>query len=76
MMDYELLDSGDGKKLERFKDVCLIRSSATAIWPKSSPSLWGQYSAEFVRMGEQGQWRYRNRNLKEWWITIDSVSCY
>lgn len=32
MMDYELLDSGDGKKLERFKDVCLIRSSATAIW--------------------------------------------
>lgn len=41
MMDYELLDSGDGKKLERFKDVCLIRSSATAIWPKSLPPYGG-----------------------------------
>ncbi|AHH23070.1 DNA methyltransferase [Chlamydia muridarum] len=74
-MDYELLDSGDGKKLERFKDVVLIRPSATAIWPKTSPALWKQYSAEFVRVGEKGEWKYRNSHLKEWWITIDSVSC-
>ncbi|MCI5641655.1 class I SAM-dependent rRNA methyltransferase [Chlamydia suis] len=75
MMDYELLDSGDGKKLERFQDVLLIRPAATAIWPKTLPSLWKQHSAEFIRVGEKGEWKSRNHNLKEWWITIDSVRC-
>ena len=74
-MDYELLDSGDGKKLERFQDVLLIRPAATAIWPKTQPSLWKQHSAEFIRVGEKGEWKFRNHNLKEWWITIDSVRC-
>ena len=66
-MDYELLDSGDGKKLERFQDVLLIRPAATAIWPKTQPSLWKQHSAEFIRVGEKGEWKFRNHNLKEWW---------
>ena len=34
--DYELLDSGDGQKLERFGRYCLIRPEPKALW---APSL-------------------------------------
>ena len=31
--DYELLDSGDGEKLERFGQVVLARPDPQALWP-------------------------------------------
>jgi 23S rRNA (cytosine1962-C5)-methyltransferase len=33
--DYELLDSGDGEKLERYGDVIVARPDPQALWPKS-----------------------------------------
>ena len=32
--DYELLDSGDGEKLERFGTMILSRPDPQALWPK------------------------------------------
>ena len=37
---YELLDSGEHMKLERFGDVILSRPDTQAIWKKSKPELW------------------------------------
>lgn len=37
---YQLLDSGDEQKLERFGDYTLIRSCPKATWPKKHPELW------------------------------------
>ena len=31
--DYELLDAGDGEKLERWGDALLLRPDPQAIWP-------------------------------------------
>ena len=31
--DYELLDTGDGMKLERWKDILLLRPDPQVIWP-------------------------------------------
>lgn len=74
-MEYRLLDSGEGKKLERFGSVTLVRPSCTAIWPRSDQSLWTQACAEYRRVGEEGQWYTRRSVPQEWQVTIEGVIC-
>ena len=49
--DYELIDSGDFEKLERFGKYTLIRPEPQAIWTKSlSDADWKKMAhAKFVR---------------------------
>ncbi|PKQ15715.1 MAG: hypothetical protein CVT67_08335 [Actinobacteria bacterium HGW-Actinobacteria-7] len=49
--EYELLDSGDGRKLERFGGVVLSRPCEQALWLKDRPELWPTASACFDREG-------------------------
>ena len=37
-LDYELLDSGEGQKLERFGKYVFVRPEIEAIWKKSLPT--------------------------------------
>jgi 23S rRNA (cytosine1962-C5)-methyltransferase len=77
--DYELLDSGAGKKLERFGEFTLIRPEPQAKWPIALPAIrWETADGEFVkaRAGRQGKWQFRKplparwvmqrKNLKFW----------
>ena len=67
--DYQLLDFGDGRRLERFGNVVLDRPcpAAEAI-ERSNPDLWLQADARFAgRENEKGQWTDR-RELPERWI--------
>ena len=46
---YCLLDSGDGRKLEKAGSYILIRPEAEAIWPPALPEKeWAAAHAEFV----------------------------
>ena len=46
--NYELLDSGEGFKLERFGDVILCRPDPQALWNKAlSKEVWGNAHAHF-----------------------------
>ncbi|SPN73650.1 Ribosomal RNA large subunit methyltransferase L,23S rRNA m(2)G2445 methyltransferase,Uncharacterized conserved protein,S-adenosylmethionine-dependent methyltransferase [Chlamydia serpentis] len=74
-MDYKLLDSGDGNKLECFGPVTLIRPSGVAVWPKSSPHLWSQAQVQYVRQGEQGFWKSYKHVPEEWVISCYDVRC-
>ncbi len=66
--DYELLDSGDGRKLERFGRVTLARPCAQALWRPNNPALWTHATASFDR--EAGnRWHGRNALPKDWTIT-------
>jgi len=68
--DYELLDSGDGKKLERFGSYRLIRPEAEAVWsPALSSGEWDRADAVFRSMPEEngGHWQILNK-LPERWI--------
>ena len=38
--EYEVLDTGDGEKLERWGRVILRRPDPQTIWPKGDPGLW------------------------------------
>lgn len=58
--DYELLDSGDGEKLERFGKHILIRPEPKAIWQKSLTKEWEQADAIYQRTTDkEGKWYFR-----------------
>ena len=70
---YELLDSGDGRKFERFGDIRLVRPCSQAMWrPQLSPAEWGKADASFDR--EEGNaWHGRARLPKEWTIETAGI---
>ena len=66
---YELADSGDGKKLERFDEFILIRPEAQARWKPALPAhQWEAAHGEFVKTsrGQQGEWKFRKPAPKRW----------
>ena len=61
--DYELLDSGNFKKLERYGDVIYCRPSLAAVWPPQRPNLWGRFDGEFVRYENgKGEWKIKENS--------------
>ncbi|HBG73910.1 MAG: SAM-dependent methyltransferase [Chloroflexi bacterium GWB2_49_20] len=69
-MDYELLDSGDGQKLERFGKYVFVRPEVQAIWKKHLPlEHWQAAHAVFQPSGEEsgGHWLF-NLKVPERWL--------
>ena len=70
-IDYELLDSGNGRKLERFGPATLIRPEAEAVWlPKASARDWSGASAEFIPSAEEngGHWVFKKKIPERWTV--------
>lgn len=65
---YQLIDSGNGEKFERFGDVTLIRPSGQALWKPTLPK-W-EADARFTR--EEG-WVYLTDFEDEWEVTINGL---
>ncbi|MCR4859385.1 MAG: class I SAM-dependent methyltransferase [Bacteroidales bacterium] len=76
--DYELLDSGNGEKLERFGSYVLARPEPKALWDKSLPETeWRRLShtsftpgAGFGKAGKEdsGTWNRLKKMDDQWWI--------
>jgi 23S rRNA (cytosine1962-C5)-methyltransferase len=76
--DYELLDSGNGEKLERFGAFVLARPEPKALWDKSLTQRdWDRLShtrfkpgAGFGKAGKEdsGTWERLRRMDDQWWI--------
>jgi 23S rRNA (cytosine1962-C5)-methyltransferase len=67
--DYELIDSGANRKLERFGEFVLVRPEPQAKWaPKLSTKRWEHADGEFVRARDrrQGWWRFRESIPARW----------
>ena len=65
--DYELIDSGNGKKLERYGSYTLARPDPQALWlPKLSESIWNKADAVFIRKGKITDWK-KKKDLPENW---------
>ncbi len=70
--DYALLDSGAGRKLERFWAVTVARPEPQALWTPSLPAeAWDRADAVFKaesseEEGDKGRW-HRARELPESW---------
>lgn len=69
--DYELIDSGNFSKLERFGTQVLSRPEPQAVWDKSlSDAEWDKRTSAVFRKEkndpEKGKW-FLNKNCKEQW---------
>lgn len=77
--DYELLDSGNQQKLERFGPYLLARFEPEAVWkPALSPSIWASAHASFtIKKGtNQGHWKINQAIPKEWRISLDPLTIH
>jgi 23S rRNA (cytosine1962-C5)-methyltransferase len=72
--EYELLDSGEGEKLERFGKYILRRPDPQALWHKShAPKEWANADASFEREGNSGKWIFRKDVPKIWNIEFGEL---
>lgn len=73
--EYELLDSGNGRKLERFGKYTLIRRESQAIWNESDLALWEKADAEYVRTNDKfGEWNKKILSMpNEWDFKLDLI---
>ncbi len=74
--DYQLLDSGNGKTLERFGKYLLIRPRPQAIWSPALPaSEWKKANATLVEEKQEygGKWSILNPMEKSWLISYKDL---
>ncbi len=76
--DYELIDSGDFEKLERYGKYVLWRPEPQAVWRKKmAVEEWERlYHAKFFRnkdekVGEDGRWKLKKDMPGQWFIAYN-----
>ncbi len=74
--DYELLDSGEGDKLERFGKIIIARPDPQALWPKKLSSDWKKADAFFSRSAKDASWQYRREIPERWSIHFGGLQCW
>lgn len=69
--DYALVDSGGGRKLERYGDYLVIRPEPQCWWTPKYPQLWEKADAIFDPQGEEdeGNWRFSRRPAEQWTLS-------
>lgn len=70
-MDYELLDSGEGRRLERFGDYILDRPDPQIIWNKNlDEKEWEKVDAKFtdkwINKNVPERWQMNHNGIKFW----------
>ena len=70
---YQLVDSGNGEKLERFGEVLLRRPDPQALWrPRLDGGVWHKADGRFVRESDRGG-RWEGRAPKTWEISLQGA---
>lgn len=75
-VDYELIDTADGNKLERWGDVLLVRPDPQIIWSeKSSPEIWKAAHGIYHRSKSGGgEWEYKKDIEASWQIKYNGLT--
>lgn len=74
--DYELLDMANGEKLEKWKDIVLIRPDPQIIWKeKQDAKLWNKADAVYRRSKTGGgAWEYKKRLPEAWTVKYKNLT--
>lgn len=71
---YALIDSGNGRKLERFGSYLISRPSAQAVWkPSLQEKEWQKADAVFTREGEN-KWLKKQGLPESWTIDVAGIA--
>ncbi|PZE22203.1 class I SAM-dependent methyltransferase [Paenibacillus xerothermodurans] len=73
--DYEVIDTGDGEKLERWGSIVLRRPDPQIIWPIAKETgRWRNPDAHYHRSSSGGgQWEYKQDLPERWTIGYDKL---
>jgi len=73
--DYALLDSGDGRKLERYGRFTVVRPEPQCFWSPRGPALWERADAVFEPSDEEeaGRWRLQGSPPESWPLSWGGV---
>ena len=74
--DYEILDMANGEKLERWKNVILVRPDPQIIWKeKSFPEKWKNVNGTYHRSKEGGgSWEYKKSLPQSWKVQYKDLT--
>lgn len=74
--DYEILDMANGEKLERWKDIILVRPDPQIIWKdKSFPEKWKKINARYHRSKTGGgSWEYNKKVPESWQVKYKNLT--
>lgn len=74
--DYELIDTGNGEKLERWGDIVLRRPDPQIIWPLAQESrAWKEAHAHYHRSSSGGgNWEVKDKMPERWTISYGKLS--
>ncbi len=74
--DYECIDSGNGKKLERFGTYTIIRPDPRILWTPSLPKeRWDRANASFIQSDSlAGRWVIQNPAPNPWRIGFRNLT--
>ncbi|MEK7228099.1 MAG: class I SAM-dependent methyltransferase [Patescibacteria group bacterium] len=71
--NYELLDSGEGRKLERFSSIVADRPDPQALWKKENPKDWVGAQAQFVWAQRGERWKIEKGIPEVWSFTYKEI---
>ncbi|MCX7749944.1 MAG: class I SAM-dependent methyltransferase [Clostridia bacterium] len=75
--DYELLDTGNGEKLERWGKYILRRPDPQIIWPLEETSLWKNADGHYHRsQSGGGSWEFKKKLPQRWTVSYNNISFY
>lgn len=74
--DYEILDMANGEKLERWKNIILVRPDPQIIWKeKQFPEKWKNVNAKYNRSSTGGgYWEYNKKLPESWQIKYKNLT--
>ena len=74
--DYEIIDMANGEKLEKWKNITLIRPDPQIIWKeKSFQNKWKEADARYLRSNEGGgHWEYKKKIPNSWQIQYKNLT--
>lgn len=74
--DYEIVDTANGEKLERWKDIILVRPDPQIIWKeKQKPNEWKKQNARYIRSKTGGgYWEYKNKLPASWKVQYKNLT--
>lgn len=78
-VDYELLDTGEGEKLERVGEYTFVRPYEDAVWSKTlSKSEWAEIAGKFwsSSKGAKAGWKMNGKIRDHWEISYRDIKFF